>query len=100
MFQSVLYGKRHTPKEFNDAKKRQKKYNSYRAADNEAKKFKEAQKFRLPFINTGCSYPKIALFPSWAIWDKRIDGYENESKVTPSKPIVAVTEGNFIACVY
>lgn len=90
MFQSVLYGKRYKPKELIDADKRQKKYNSNRALEN------EALKFRLPLI-TG-SYPKIKLLPQkWATI--RLNGYESGSRETPSKPIAVVTEG-YIACIY
>lgn len=92
MFQSVLYGKRFKPKELIDADKRQKKYNSNRASEN------EALKFRLPLI-TG-SYPKIKLLPQWATWDIRLNGYENDSRETPSKPIVVMTEGNFVPCIF
>lgn len=85
MFQRVLYGKKHKPKELIDSEKRQQKYNSNRAAEN------EAQKFRLPLI-TG-SYPKVTLFTQWP-WDRQLDSNENGSIETPAKPIAAVTEGN------
>jgi len=88
MFQSVIYGKRYKPKELIDADKRQKKYNSNRV--------NEALHFRLPLITGG--YPKISLLPKWA-WDIKLNGYENGSRETPSRPIAVVTEGN-IACIY